>query len=137
MSQQHTPGALGHETSDARVAPLIGFLALLALGCFLALVGMRWLFGALDGAARARDLPGHPLAEQRPPVPGPRLQADPPAENAAFAATQRRLLESYGWIDRDAGVVRLPVERALELVLEQGLPTRAPGGPARGGAPGR
>jgi hypothetical protein len=33
-------------------------------------------------------------------------------------------LEGYGWVDRQAGVVRLPIERAMELVLERGLPTR-------------
>jgi hypothetical protein len=34
------------------------------------------------------------------------------------------LLEGYGWVDREAGVVRLPIERAMALVLERGLPTR-------------
>ena len=74
--------------------------------------------------------PGHPLAVEQV-APAPRLQADPPAEYAAFAAEQRRVTSTYGWLDRDAGVVRLPVERALEIVLEEGLPARKEGDQAR------
>lgn len=33
-------------------------------------------------------------------------------------AEQEQILDSYGWVDRDAGVVRIPVERAAELVIE-------------------
>lgn len=120
----------GHETTDARVRPLVLFLAFLALGCAGALVLMRWTFDAFERRAAERDEPGHPLAVEQV-APAPRLQADPPAEYAAFAAEQRRRTTTYGWLDRDAGVVRLPVERALELVLEEGLPARKEGGQAR------
>jgi hypothetical protein len=129
MSETNTPQA-GHERSDANVRPLVLFLALLALGCGAALVLMRWTFDAFERQAAERDVPGHPLAGSQV-APAPRLQADPPAEYAAFAAEQRRLTTSYGWIDRDGGLVRLPVERALELVLEEGLPARKEGGQAR------
>lgn len=35
---------------------------------------------------------------------------------------QRAVLESYGWVDRDRGVVRIPIERAIDLVVEGGRP---------------
>jgi hypothetical protein len=37
-------------------------------------------------------------------------------------ATERRLLDHYAWVDQSAGVVRIPIERAMEWVATQGLP---------------
>lgn len=128
---------VGHEASDVRVGPLIVSLALLAAGCFAALLLMRWLFVGLDDAARARDLPGHPLAAEHQVAPAPRLQADPPAEYRAWREAEERALAGYAWLDRDAGLVRLPVERALDLVLEEGLPARAGAAQHEGGGAGR
>jgi hypothetical protein len=129
MSETHHD-PVGHEQRDAHVRPLVLFLAVLALGCAGALVLMRWTFDLFERQAAERDEPGHPLAVDQT-APAPRLQADPPAAYALFAAEQRRLTTTYGWLDRDGGVVRLPVERALELVLEEGLPARKEGGQAR------
>jgi hypothetical protein len=130
MSQAH-PSQPGHEAGDVRVRPLLVSLALLAAGCTGALLLMRWTFDLFEAAARAKDRPGHPLAEEHQRPPGPRLQADPQAENAAWEAQQREALTSYGWLDRDGGLVRLPVERALELVLQEGLPARKEGASGR------
>lgn len=44
-------------------------------------------------------------------------------------AEQQELLGSYGWIDKENGVVHIPVERAMSLLVERGLPVR-PGGEA-------
>jgi hypothetical protein len=41
-----------------------------------------------------------------------------------FLAEERRAQQEYGWIDEGLGIVRLPIERAKELVLERGLPVR-------------
>ena len=40
-------------------------------------------------------------------------------ERAEHDAAQRELLETYRWLDRDAGIVGLPIERAMELVAEE------------------
>ena len=123
--------SVGHERTDVRVGPLAGFLVLLALGCAAALALMAWLFGVFNAQAQARDLPGHPLAPEHELPSGPQLQPDPPGAMRAFAAEQQRALQTPAWLDRDAGVVRLPVERALELVLDEGLPVREGGSPPR------
>ncbi len=39
-------------------------------------------------------------------------------------------LESYGWIDRKSGIVRIPIDRAMDLLAQRGLPTRATNRPA-------
>jgi len=51
------------------------------------------------------------------PPPAPRLQADPAVDLAAERAQQRQRLESYRWLDRDAGIAQIPVERAMALLV--------------------
>ena len=51
------------------------------------------------------------------PPPAPRLQADPAADLAAERAQQRQRLESYRWVDRDAGIEQIPIERAMALLV--------------------
>ena len=58
------------------------------------------------------------VAEQPP---APRLQIDPHADLAALRAPKHARLSSYGWIDRPSGIVRLPIERAMQLTAERGL----------------
>lgn len=62
--------------------------------------------------------------------PGPQLQPNPYAEMAAMRAEEEALLDSYGWVDRSQGLVRVPIDRAMELLLESGVPHRAPAAPA-------
>jgi hypothetical protein len=57
-------------------------------------------------------------------APAPRLQPDPARELAEMRAQEDALLHSYGWVDRSAGVVRIPIERAMQLTLDRGLPVR-------------
>jgi hypothetical protein len=54
---------------------------------------------------------------------GPALQLAPRNDLAAFREREDRVLNSYGWIDRTTGVVHIPISRAMELLLQRGLPT--------------
>lgn len=56
--------------------------------------------------------------------PPPNLLINEPANLADFRAHEDALLDSYGWQDKNAGTVRLPIERAMELALERGFPVR-------------
>jgi hypothetical protein len=47
------------------------------------------------------------------------LQARPAEDLAAFRQWESEILESYGWVDREKGVVRIPIDRAMELVVKQ------------------
>jgi hypothetical protein len=44
----------------------------------------------------------------------------------AYLKAQRGQLDRYEWIDRRDGIARIPIDRALVLLLERGLPTRSP-----------
>jgi hypothetical protein len=59
-------------------------------------------------------------------APGPLLQEVPVADFATFRAGEEAELSGYGWVDRDRAVTRIPVERAMQLLLERGLPRTAP-----------
>jgi hypothetical protein len=57
-------------------------------------------------------------------TPQPALMVDEPAVLGAYRAMQDDKLNTYGWVDQAMGTVRLPIERAKDLVLERGLPVR-------------
>ena len=57
--------------------------------------------------------------------PGPRLQVRPELDLEEFRAQEDSLLESYAWVDKEQGVVRIPISQAMRLVAERGLPVFA------------
>jgi hypothetical protein len=61
----------------------------------------------------------------RPYFPSPHEQFSPQLDLQYFTEQQERGLNSYGWIDRKAGVVQIPIDRAMDLVLQRGLPSRS------------
>lgn len=56
------------------------------------------------------------------PMPAPTLQTDPAADMRAYRAEAERRLHSYGWVDRDRGIARVPIEDAMRHVAERGIP---------------
>ncbi len=65
------------------------------------------------------------IAASRSYFPPPREQVSPQADLQTFRAQKEAELNSYGWINRKAGVVRIPIDRAMDLILRQGLPVAA------------
>ncbi len=57
--------------------------------------------------------------------PEPRLQANAVEDLRQMRAVEDQVLNSYGWVDRKKGVVRIPIDRAIELLAQRGLPGRA------------
>jgi hypothetical protein len=54
----------------------------------------------------------------------PRLQTTEPADLAAYRSDKETKLTSFGWVDKAAGTVHIPVQSAKELVLKRGFPPR-------------
>ncbi|MEC9483439.1 MAG: hypothetical protein UMU75_09000 [Halomonas sp.] len=112
----------GHETSDvpARIPVLfILFMALFVPICLFAL----WLL--IASVWKDVPYPPNPFAGQ--PVPAdipevPQLQAAPKADLAAFEQRMEERLHGVGWVDREAGRVYMPIDRAMDLLVERGLP---------------
>lgn len=57
--------------------------------------------------------------------PFPVLQVSAPLDLQDFLKRENAELDSYGWIDRHAGIVRMPIDEAMNLVLQEGLPVRS------------
>jgi hypothetical protein len=116
----------GHETSDA--SPFYVGLFSLGLVLMIALVLplLGWIFWRLEAAAVRKDPAQSPLAGNQVP-PEPRLQTEPAADLASVRHEEDKRLSSYGWIDPQQHVVRVPIERAIQILAEHGLPE--PAGP--------
>jgi len=126
----------GHETRDASIRGLVIFGLSLFVTLVLVLVLSARLFWYF---ARVQSLgpPASPFAHFRTLPPTPRLQADPRRDLQRFREGQRELLSSYGWVDKNAGIVHIPIDRAMDLLVQRGLAV-APGfSPAPAGPPVR
>jgi len=126
----------GYERSDARPGPILAAGLVLCAVAGLVVWGASALFwGLQERALRLDGGGGHARHVDEPPT-GPRLQARPALELAEHRALEARRTEEYAWIDRSEALVRVPVERAMELLLERGLPVRSERAPD-GGEAGR
>lgn len=116
-----TPGLGRYEQRDVAFRPLV--VAAIALAALV--VATFGLMRVLDRALVARQArlspPPSPLAAtyglQEPPA--PRLQVDPRRDLLELRAREQAQLEGYGWVDRPAGRVRIPVARAAELLAQE------------------
>lgn len=115
-------GSRGYEIRDIHMSVIIIGVTSLAVLCVVALTLMWWLVGALDRIPGGREAEAPSIEYGRLLPPEPRLQANPPRDMEEFLAREHEFLTTYGWINREQGVVRIPIDRAMELVAERGLP---------------
>ena len=129
--QARTPG---YEKADANPRGLLYFVIVMACILALTFLSLRGLFGYFQRAQNPGSFVAAPFAGTRPLPPPPRIQPNPGADIQDYFQSQQNILNTYGWIDRQSGIVRLPIDRAMELLLQRGLPTRTTG-TAEKGAP--
>jgi hypothetical protein len=115
-------GAKGYEERDVAIRPIVVTAVFLVILIVVSLGLVWWLDTALGRRDAARSASASPLAasygQQEPPA--PRLQENPRRDLATLRARDEELLETYGWVDRSAGRVRIPVEQAMELLADKG-----------------
>lgn len=130
---------VAHEMSDVSIPAIAKFGAalfvLIAVICYLMLAMFRYF----DERERVQEIKTEPPPSKLARSPGellppePRLQGvpghetDPQEDLKRMREREEELLRSYGWIDRQSGIVRIPIERAKELFLERNR-ARAPEG---------
>jgi len=107
----------GHEPADVRwqrvVWVAVGLFAALVLVTAAAGAMMHWL-----GPPRM----SRTAAPAAPTAPGPQLQPDPARDLATLRREKYAMLHEYAWLDRRAGIVRIPIERAMELAVARASP---------------
>ena len=115
-----------HEESDVNVGAILRFgLGLLLIAAFIH-VFLWWLQGTYSRQNQRAQTQIYPLAagQQDRLPPSPRFQENPQQEMQDLRAKQGALLEGYGWVNKEDGVARIPIEDAMKMVVERGLPTR-------------
>jgi len=126
--QEHIDGAQtsaspGYETRDTNAKLVLWFVTAL----FLVVAGsMVAMWGLFDHYSASQPLGPSisPFASGRVLPPEPRLQVQPTVDLQKMRESQNEILQSYGWVDKANGTVRIPIDRAMDLLLQRGLPTR-------------
>jgi hypothetical protein len=121
-----TNPATRHETTDINIRGVFAFaVGLIVVGVFVH-VFLWLLFVYFNGREMAKVSPQYPLAigqETRLP-PEPRLQINPREAMRELRSSEDAVLNGYGWVDKNKGIVRIPIDEAMKLTLERGLPVR-------------
>jgi hypothetical protein len=110
-----------HEHSDANVRSLVVAAAGLFGLILIALVAMWAMFAYLAHRGRVEQGPPPAMAQTQEIPPAPRLQISPTSDLERLRAAEDAVLNSYGWVDRKAGTVRIPISRAMDLVAQRSL----------------
>lgn len=123
----------GHETSDANIRDLIIFGVGL---CCLVIAGLLVSGGVFHYFVGHQGLgpPASPFENLRMLPPEPRLQVTAPKDLKQYKAAQDEILNNYGWVDPKASIVKIPIDRAMDILLQKGLPVRGTT-PAKQGVP--
>lgn len=139
-----------HETRDVNVRGVVMFCVTLAAAVLVVSVVLWGLVHVFSRQAERRQPEVSPVFSQaraRQDFPAPQLQPPPPLPGGTdnryrpfitdtvdlqtMQQRERYLLNSYGWVDQNAGIVHIPIEQAIDMLIKQGLPAR-PAPPAAG-----
>jgi len=125
------------ERRDIGVAGIIYFFAGLAAATLVIHFMLAGLYNFLDKREKAQQPPVNPLITNVPAdtrqipfnypekaFPTPRLERDERTQLNDIRMAEEQKLASYDWVDQKAGTVRIPIDRAMELVAQRGLPVR-------------
>jgi len=138
LHQEHDE--VSYEREDLSPRGIFAFLIGLALVGVLIHFALKGMYGYLDSYQKQHQPPLNPMASQTENdsrkvsnadiarFPQPRLETNERLEINDFRLQEEKTLNSYGWVDKQAGVARIPIDRAMELLAQRGLPTRPQAG---------
>lgn len=132
-----------HEVRDINARGVVMFCLGLAAAVLVVTVVLWGLFHVFSKQAEQREPEVSPMFRQgraKQDFPAPQLQPPPPVPGAednryrpfitdtvdleTMQQRERYNLNSYGWVDQNAGIVHIPIEQAMDMLVRQGLPTR-------------
>jgi len=125
---------LEYEHQDMSPSSVYAFLTGLAIAGILIYFVLWGLYRFLDHYERTHQPAQNPLVQTEADTrnvapqaiqkfPQPRLEKNERVEINNFRLKEEQTLNSYGWVDQKAGVIRIPIDRAMALIAQQGLPT--------------
>jgi hypothetical protein len=139
----NSTGNGGYERRDIGVAPVLYFLlGLVVAGLFVYFL-VDGIYSYLEKRSEAQQAPVSPLVTNAPAdtrklsadykdylkqsFPSPQLEIDERGQLDKIRIDEEQTLSSYNWVDQKAGTVRIPIDRAMDLIAQRGLPVRAQG----------
>ncbi len=130
----------GYERRDIGTAAVLYFLLGLAVAGLFSYFLVRGLYSYLDKHSESEQTPVNPLVTNAPAdtrhipkdypqgaFPNPKLEEDERGQLNGIRLKEEQTLSTYDYIDQKAGTVRIPIERAMELVAQRGLPVHTRG----------
>lgn len=131
---QNRAGGNGFEQEDLGGRPVYAFIISLVVSGILIYYVLWGMFHFLDAYERKQHAAKSPLVQYeedtRTVAPGkieqfpePRLEPTELGEYDETRLQNEQILNTYGWVDQNAGVVHIPITRAMQLIAERGLPT--------------
>lgn len=129
-SEMNIPGMRPRAPHDDENMRAILHFALWMVVAAVVIYASLWgMFKYFDWQAALADPAANPLlVGEKPPstpaarFPEPRLQANAAADLVQIQSAEEEKLDTYGWVDRPAGITRMPVEQAMRLIAEHGVP---------------
>jgi hypothetical protein len=114
-NKYHGPG---HEETDVNPWQIGKFAIGLAFVCAISLALLFGFFHFLlsQEGGKAQE------AVKEPPT--PRLEVNPTLDLKAFRTSEDQALNSYGWVDQSKGIVHVPIDHAIDMLAQKGLPSR-------------
>jgi hypothetical protein len=128
-----TPKGAKYEHTDIDVSVGYKFGLWLAVSMLISIGIVTGVFYFFEGREKAANVIAqkYPLAAGLPKEPPtPHLQTQPFKDIYTLRQAEAEKLSSYGWVDKEGGVARLPIDRAMEVMLQKGFPARSEGGNA-------
>jgi hypothetical protein len=142
----------GYERSDIGTRGILYFLAGLAVAGLLAYFVVAALYSYLEKRSEAQQAPVSPLVTNAPAdtrhippeyktdsestdyekylkekFPAPQVETDERGQLSDIRLQEEQRLSTYDYVDKNAGTVRIPIDRAMDLIAQRGLPTRSQG----------
>lgn len=119
-----------YENRDVSIRPIFWAAAILVVSGALIHLLLWFMFDYYRQVNEGRDVRRSQIDTPAQPPPEPRLEINPTADFEDYVGRQKKELEGYGWVSRDQRRVRIPIRRAMELMVERETapvaPTRTP-----------
>ena len=136
----NSTGNGGYERRDIGIAPVVYFLVALLVGGLLVFFVVDGIYRSLEKRSQAEQAPVSPLVTNAPAdtrklsadyrdylkqnFPTPQLEIDERSQLDKVRINEAQTLSTYDWVDQKAGTVRIPIDRAMDLIVQRGLPVR-------------
>jgi hypothetical protein len=115
--------ARGYEVQEVRLRPILAFVGILGVVAVVVHLALFWLLDFWTPRNLDVRIQIPPAAVTPVTGPGPGIQAQPVLERVIEEGPALERINTYGWVDEEAGVIHIPIEQAMQMLVEREAPT--------------